>query len=311
MNAVRAVPAEETLPDVAPLKADSGVPAAETLLEVAPLNLRPDKPHSEKPEAQAKAEDSFARASGLSETGSWNVSRRPSRPRRRWYPPCRDVLDFAAALVLLILTAPIILLAMAFVRLTSRGPAIYSQTRLGRGGRSYTIYKLRSMYHDCERHTGPCWSRPGDPRVTPVGGVLRWTHLDELPQLWNVLKGDMSLIGPRPERPEIAQKLEREIPRYRHRLRVRPGITGFAQVQLPADLDIPGVRRKLAFDLRYIETMGPGLDLRILICTALKIVGVPLPMLRVLFNGPPTAEFSEIGQIAVTPLAATPEPQPA
>src|SRR5438552_12056469 len=131
MNAVRAVPAEETLPDVAPLKAVSGLPAAETLLEVAPLNLRPDKPHSDKPDGQAKEPSPFACVSGLSETGSWNVSRRKSGPRRRWYPPCRDVLDFAAALVLLILAAPVILLAMTLVRLTSRGPAIYSQTRLG------------------------------------------------------------------------------------------------------------------------------------------------------------------------------------
>src|SRR5205823_316253 len=112
------------------------------------------------------------------------------------------------------------------------------------------------------------WSIPGDPRVTLIGQVLRRTHLDELPQLLNVLRGDMSLIGPRPERPEFLPELEAAFPRYRDRLAVRPGVTGLAQVQLPADSDLDSVREKLRHDLYYIQHLGPWLDLRILICTA-------------------------------------------
>src|SRR5262249_17904057 len=152
-------------------------------------------------------------------------------------------------LVLLAPSAVLILYAMALVRLTSRGSAIYRQTRLGLNGRPFTIYKIRTMYHDSERLTGPQWSRPGDPRVTPIGRILRATHIDELPQLWNVLRGEMSLVGPRPERPELAAGLERELPSYRDRLAVRPGVTGLAQVQLPPDTDVESVRRKLAYDI--------------------------------------------------------------
>src|SRR5438477_795334 len=151
------------------------------------------------------------------------AGRAPAPRPRSWYPACRAAVETVAALTLLVLTAPVILLAALAVRLTSRGPAIYVQPRLGRDGREFRIYKLRSMYHDCERHSGVCWATKRDPRITPVGRVLRLTHVDELPQLWNVLKGEMSLIGPRPERPEFVPKLERAIPRYRERLRVLPG----------------------------------------------------------------------------------------
>src|SRR5262249_48162069 len=152
-----------------------------------------------------------------------------------------------AALALFVLTAPVTLLAMLLVRLTSRGPAIYVQRRVGRGGREFRIYKIRSMYHDCERKSGACWASKHDPRVTPLGRVLRRTHFDELPQLWNVLRGDMSLIGPRPERPEFVDKLACAIPRYRERLWILPGVTGFAQVQLPADTDLESVQLKVTY----------------------------------------------------------------
>src|SRR6476620_5253122 len=112
-------------------------------------------------------------------------------------------MDFRLAAVLLLVSAPIILIALGVVRLTSKGPALYTQKRLGQRGRTITIYKIRSMYQNSECITGPIWSLPGDPRITPVGWFLRWAHLDELPQLVNVLRGEMSLIGPRPERPEI------------------------------------------------------------------------------------------------------------
>jgi lipopolysaccharide/colanic/teichoic acid biosynthesis glycosyltransferase len=191
------------------------------------------------------------------------------------YEPVKRAADLATALVLAVAAAPVVLLSAALVGLTSEGPVIYWQTRTGRGRRAFTIYKLRTMYHDCERLSGPRWSSAGDPRVTPVGRFLRGTHLDELPQLWNVIRGDMSLVGPRPERPEIIPGLERALPRYGERLAVRPGVTGLAQINLPPDTDLEGVRRKLAHDLAYIDVMGPWLDLRIVLCTGLSLAGIP------------------------------------
>ena len=197
-----------------------------------------------------------------------------------WYAPFKLIADVGVTLLLLVAAAPFILLAMVLVKLTSRGPAIYTQVRLGRDGRPYRVYKIRTMAHDCERLTGPRWADVRDPRVTPLGRFLRRCHLDELPQLWNVLRGEMSLVGPRPERPEFVQQLERVIPNYRERLRVRPGITGLAQVQLPADTTIEDVRRKVGYDLCYIRRMGPWLDVRILLGTGLKLLGLPFGTIR-------------------------------
>lgn len=205
---------------------------------------------------------------------------RPARPRRAWYLPAKTVVEYLAALALAVPAVPVIVAAALLVKLTSRGPAFYTQTRVGRGGRTFTIYKLRTMVDKCESLTGPRWSMPGDPRITRLGHLLRKMHLDELPQLFNVLRGEMGLIGPRPERPEFFPELERAVPRYRERLAVLPGVTGLAQVQLPADTDVDNVRRKLAFDLHYIEHLGPLLDLRILFCTALYAAGVPVRLVR-------------------------------
>jgi lipopolysaccharide/colanic/teichoic acid biosynthesis glycosyltransferase len=188
---------------------------------------------------------------------------------------CKSVAEFTAALVLLVLAAPLIVVAGLLVKLTSRGPIFYLQTRLGRDGRPFTIYKIRTMVHDCESLTGPRWSIPGDPRVIRVGHFLRRSHLDELPQLLNVLRGDMGLIGPRPERPEFLPDLERALPGYRARLALRPGVTGLAQVQLDPDTDLNSVRRKLAYDLYYVEHVNPWLDLRILLATGFKAIGDP------------------------------------
>jgi lipopolysaccharide/colanic/teichoic acid biosynthesis glycosyltransferase len=203
-----------------------------------------------------------------------------------WYGACKRAGDVTAALVLLVLTAPLVLLAMLLIKLTSRGPVIYTQTRVGRGGRPFTIYKLRTMIHHCESLTGARWAVAGDPRITHVGRFLRRTHLDELPQLWNVLRGDMSLVGPRPERPEFVPQLEQAIAHYRDRLAVRPGVTGLAQVQLPPDTDLQSVRLKLAYDLYYARHVSPWLDLRIGLATAFKMVGVPFRILRRLFRLP-------------------------
>src|SRR5262249_47367345 len=151
-------------------------------------------------------------------------------------------LDFVAALLLAIPAAPVVALIALVVKLTSRGPAFYTQPRVGQNGRLFWIIKVRTMVDKCESLTGPRWSMPGDPRVTRVGWFLRVTHLDELPQLLNVLCGHMSLIGPRPERPEFVPELERELPAYRQRLLVRPGVTGLAQVQQGSDTDLDSVR---------------------------------------------------------------------
>jgi len=181
--------------------------------------------------------------------------------------------EFVLALGLLILSSPLLLFAALLVKLTSRGPVIYCQTRLGRNGRPYRIFKIRTMIHNCERKSGPRWAVPDDPRITPVGRFLRRTHLDELPQLWNVLRGEMSLVGPRPERPEFAAPLAELIPLYRERLLVRPGVTGLAQVQLPADTDLDSVRRKLAYDLYYIRQAGLWLDVQIWLSTVFHLFG--------------------------------------
>jgi lipopolysaccharide/colanic/teichoic acid biosynthesis glycosyltransferase len=202
-------------------------------------------------------------------------------PEKRVAPPTRRYLgrkraiDLAVALLLLMPVAPVVLLAALLVKLTSRGPAFYSQMRLGRNGRPYRIYKIRTMYHNCESLTGPRWATPDDPRITPVGRFLRDTHLDEFPQLWNVLVGDMSLVGPRPERPEFVPVLEKAIPGYCERLRVRPGIAGLAQTHLPADTDLESVRRKLLYDLYYVRHAGLWLDLRIMLCTGGRLLGIP------------------------------------
>jgi lipopolysaccharide/colanic/teichoic acid biosynthesis glycosyltransferase len=202
------------------------------------------------------------------------------------------VMDFTIAAALLVLTSPLVVLAALLVKLTSPGPIIYSQTRLGRGGRPYRIFKIRTMIHNCEKNSGARWSAPGDARITPIGRVLRRTHIDELPQLWNVLRGEMSLVGPRPERPEFAVHLDQVIFYYRKRLVVRPGVTGLAQVQLPGDTDLESVRRKLAYDLFYIQHLNPLLDLRILACTAFKILGASFDGMRKWFSLP-VAEATE------------------
>jgi lipopolysaccharide/colanic/teichoic acid biosynthesis glycosyltransferase len=202
------------------------------------------------------------------------------------YFRCKVVLDFLAAAILLVLTSPLILVSALLIKLTSRGPAFYSQTRLGHRGRPYTIYKLRSMTHNCEMKSGVRWATTNDPRITRLGHFLRKTHLDELPQLWNVLKGDMSLVGPRPERPEFIPSLEQAIPHYCQRLLVRPGVTGLAQIQLPPDTNLESVRRKVAYDLFYVRQASFWLDLRIIACTAFQVLGTPVSWLRKLFLMP-------------------------
>lgn len=193
---------------------------------------------------------------------------------------CR-VVNVAMAAVLLVLTLPVLLAAMLAVRLTSKGPVIYRQTRVGLdrrgreddadcrraedlGGRPFTIYKLRTMVVDAELGTGAVWATRNDPRVTPVGRFLRATRIDELPQLWNVLRGDMNLVGPRPERPQMVRQLKDQVFGYQRRHRVRPGITGLAQVSQHYDESLDDVRRKVRYDFAYLTQRSVGTDMRIL-----------------------------------------------
>ena len=191
----------------------------------------------------------------------------------RDFPAVKDVVDFVLALVMLVVAAPLMLILAALVKLTSRGPALYSQVRVGQDGRLFRMYKLRSMRQNCEKKTGPVWAKKNDPRITPLGRFLRKSHLDELPQLVNVLKGEMSLVGPRPERPAFVEDFCERFPRYRSRLAVKPGVTGLAQVKLPYDETIDGVKHKLAYDLMYIRRMCWMIDISILFRTLGKLTG--------------------------------------
>jgi len=224
-----------------------------------------------------------------------------------WYVAARTAFDFVLSLVLLVLTAPLVLVAMILIKVTSPGPAVYTQTRLGQHGKPFTIYKLRTMTCNAESSTGAQWWSPGDSRVTAVGRWLRGTHLDELPQLWNVLRGDMSLIGPRPERPEFLPNLERAIPCYRQRLQVRPGVTGFAQVQLPYDSDLESVRVKLAYDLCYLHHMGVRFDVCIYVATLGRLFGVSTQTIRACCQLPPreTVEAEYRARCAAAPNLST------
>jgi lipopolysaccharide/colanic/teichoic acid biosynthesis glycosyltransferase len=218
------------------------------------------------------------------------------------------LLDFVIALVLVVVTFPLMLLLALLVRLTSSGPALYSQLRVGRGGKPFSIYKFRTMGHECEKGTGAQWSRPGDSRITTVGRFLRASHLDELPQLINVLLGQMSLVGPRPERPEFTPALSQVIPNYERRMGVLPGVTGLAQVQLPPDSDLDSVRKKLQYDLWYIERRNLWLDLRLIFCTALKVGFLPMSLCCQVLGVPGSGIVERPQGLARIPLT-TPNPE--
>ncbi len=202
-----------------------------------------------------------------------------------WYSVAKIAFDYGAALAMLPLALVLMAFAALAVKLTSPGPVFYTQTRVGLNGRKYKIIKIRSMRLNCEAASGIQWSQKGDPRITRVGRFLRITHIDELPQLFNVLLGHMSLVGPRPERPEVIQAkgLNQLVPGYRHRLRVKPGVTGFAQVQLPADTDVTSVRYKVVYDLYYVEHQSLLLDLRLVAATLFRAGGAGPKTLRHLF----------------------------
>ena len=173
----------------------------------------------------------------------------------------KRLMDLVSSALGLLVGAPVMLLIALAVKLTSRGPALYHQRRVGQHGREFTVHKFRTMRVDAENATGPVWSQANDNRVTPIGGFLRRTRLDELPQLWNVLIGEMSLVGPRPERPEFVRELTTTIPYYGQRHVVKPGITGWAQVRYTYGASVEDAIQKLQYDLYYIKNLSIALDI--------------------------------------------------
>lgn len=182
----------------------------------------------------------------------------------------KRVFDIVASLLLLALTAPMIALFAVAVKLDSRGPAFFRQTRVGLYGQPFSLIKLRSMRNDAEKG-GAQWAAKDDPRVTRIGKLIRKLRIDELPQAWTVLKGEMSFVGPRPERPEFVSELEEQLPYYAERHMVKPGITGWAQINYPYGASIEDSRHKLEYDLYYAKNYSPFLDLLILLQT-LRVV---------------------------------------
>ncbi len=177
----------------------------------------------------------------------------------------KRALDIVSALAGLLLSAPILLVLAAIIKITSPGPVFYSQRRVGKDSRIFTVYKLRSMCNDAERQTGAVWaSGKNDARVTKIGRIMRRTRLDEIPQFWNILIGNMSFVGPRPERPEFVESLVEQIPFYRQRHVIKPGLTGWAQVRYTYGASVEEAMEKLQYDLFYVKHMSVTLDLFII-----------------------------------------------
>jgi sugar transferase (PEP-CTERM system associated) len=175
--------------------------------------------------------------------------------------------DIILSGAVLAITSPIILITALLVKMDSPGPAFYRQVRVGRFGETFEILKLRSMRQDAEAGGTAIWAQQGDPRVTRIGKIIRLIRVDELPQLWTVLKGEMSFVGPRPERPEFVAELEKQIPFYAERHMVKPGITGWAQINYPYGASLDDARHKLEYDLYYTKNYSPFLDLLIILQT--------------------------------------------
>jgi sugar transferase (PEP-CTERM system associated) len=184
----------------------------------------------------------------------------------------KRVASVLISLLGLLLSLPLVPFIALAVKMTSRGPVFYRQKRVGFNGTVFECYKFRTMCADAEADSGPTWAGDDDPRITPVGRFLRTGRLDEIPQLWNVLRGDMSLVGPRPERPEFVERLSREIPHYNLRHTIRPGVTGWAQIRFKYGSSVEDAKEKLRYDLFYVKNMSPGLDLLVLFETVKVIL---------------------------------------
>ncbi len=183
-----------------------------------------------------------------------------------YYHGVKRMVDVVASIAGLILSAPLFLLAVIAIKLESRGPVLYSQLRVGRFNRPFYIYKLRTMVQDAEKD-GAQWAQSSDSRITRVGKILRKTRIDEIPQFWNVVKGEMSLVGPRPERPEFVEMLKDELPFYVQRHLVKPGLTGWAQINYPYGASVEDSLNKLTYDLYYVKRASVALDMQIMLRT--------------------------------------------
>lgn len=208
----------------------------------------------------------------------------PPKPEISKYYKIKRFFDLAVLILTLPVIGSIILLFMLLVKLTSKGPIFYTQIRCGKDGKPFKMFKIRSMIVDAEAGKGATWSRGYDPRVTTVGRIMRKLHIDELPQIFNVLRGEMMVIGPRPERPEFIEKLNELVPGYEYRMLVQPGMTGYAQLNWRADHGLEDVHRKVILDLEYIETVTFWFDMRIVAGTAFQFIPThtwPLKMLGI------------------------------
>jgi exopolysaccharide biosynthesis polyprenyl glycosylphosphotransferase len=192
-------------------------------------------------------------------------------PPSPWYEVAKRGLDVFLSLVALLLLAPVMGLLAILVRFSSPGPIIFRQERIGKNGKPFIIYKFRTMYVDAEK-AGPALSREGDPRITPIGRWLRKTRLDELPQFWNVLKGDMSLVGPRPERQFFIDQIVVKAPEYKQLLKVRPGITSLGMVKYGYASSVEEMIERMQYDLIYLANRSLLLDLKILLYTVLRVL---------------------------------------
>jgi sugar transferase (PEP-CTERM system associated) len=202
---------------------------------------------------------------------SWLIFSEGFRKSRR-LRAAKRLLDVLGSGIALLVLLPVMCVIAMLVKATSAGPVIYGQRRVGLHGRVFKVRKFRSMRQDAEAGTGAVWAGENDTRVTPIGRFLRRTHLDELPQFWNILTGDMSLVGPRPERPEFVKELTRVIPFYGQRHVVRPGLTGWAQVSYDYGASVDDAMQKLQYDLFYIKHMSFGLDAYTLLRTVKRVV---------------------------------------
>jgi len=187
---------------------------------------------------------------------------------RRQFRLFKELMDIVGAVIAMLFALPVMMICAAMIKISDpAGPVLYRQVRVGLNGRLFTIYKLRSMYVDSEKAGRAVRAGADDPRIIPLCKWMRKSHVDELPQLFNILRGEMSLVGPRPERPELFEELSREMPDFERRLAVKPGLTGYAQIYNGYDTDVEAVKRKLEMDLYYIENMCLGLELKLLLAT--------------------------------------------
>jgi exopolysaccharide biosynthesis polyprenyl glycosylphosphotransferase len=182
------------------------------------------------------------------------------------------IIDGIGSIILLFTLLPVFLAIVVAIKLDSVGAVFYSKIRVGKGGKPFRIFRFRSMVQDAEKKSGPTWAQKRDPRITRIGRFMRLISIDELPQLMNILKGDMSFIGPQPERPFFVDTFKEQIPLYEHRLKVKPGVTGLAQVKWPYDENIEDVKEKIKFDLQYIEKRNIWLDIKIYFLTIITVL---------------------------------------